>query len=95
MDELMYQSQEYLEIGGKLITCPYSEDEYLHGVNLRQLLCHLHDSGASDVSEFQSIILTTIETKTNLTDMDKISDIFNHIIADLRQLGVIQQRCSH
>ncbi|SCA58294.1 hypothetical protein MTBPR1_90141 [Candidatus Terasakiella magnetica] len=91
----MYQSQEYLEIGGKLITSPYKEDDQLYGVSLHKLICQLHASGASSVTDFQSVILTSIETSGKLKDMDKAVDIFKQVMADLNGLGVIPKSPTH
>ncbi|WP_135080500.1 hypothetical protein [Terasakiella sp. SH-1] len=85
----MYQSQEYLEIAGKLIICPYQEDQSLYGVNLHDLVCQLHSSGASTIDEFQSVILGAIGSSSQLTDMDKAVDIFKQVMMDLNKLGVL------
>lgn len=91
----MYQSQEYMEIGGKLITCPYNEDDYMYGVNLHGLLCRLHDSGATNASDFHSIIVSSIEGESRLSDSQKIHDIYNHIMNDLANLGVTPEQSAH
>jgi len=91
----MYQSQEYMEIGGKLITNPYDEDQYMYGVNLHRLLCRLHDSGAMNVSDFHSIIVSSIECENRLSDSEKIYDIYNQIMNDLADLGVTPEQSAH
>jgi hypothetical protein len=91
----MYQSQEYMEIGGKLITCPYHEDDYMHGVNLHSLLCRLHDSGAQSVTDFKSVIISSIECDNKSLDIQKIHDIYHQIIKDLASLGVKPEQSAH
>ncbi|WP_419797935.1 MAG: hypothetical protein ACNI26_16965 [Terasakiella sp.] len=91
----MYHSQEYMEIGGKLITCPYNEDDYMYGINLHGLLCRLHDSGATNANDFLSIIISSIECENRLSDNQKIYDIYNQVMNDLANLGVTPEQSAH
>lgn len=88
----MYQSQEYLEIGGKLVTCPYSENDFLHGINLHSLFCHLHASGAISVSDFHSIIIDAIKSDKVICDDHAVEEIFHHVMRDLAALGVFPRQ---
>ena len=84
----MYQSGQYLEIAGRLVASPYAEDDSMHGVNLHDLICTLHASGASRLSDFETIVFSAIESGSDLTDLDKINLIFNRLMDDLNKQGV-------
>ncbi len=84
----MYRSRAYLEIAGKLVACPYEEDDILYGVNLHDLMCQLHISDVSSRADFFSVIFSAIKYGSDLTDIEKITEIFNLIMNDLQQQGV-------
>jgi len=91
----MYQSQEYLEIGGKLVTCPYGENDFLHGINLHSVFCHLHASGAISISDFHGIIIDAIKSNDVICDHDAVEEIFHQVMRDLAALGVFPRQTSH
>jgi hypothetical protein len=84
----MYQSQQYLEIGGKFICCPFSENDSLHGVCLYSLVCQLHESGAKSVTDFKTVLLSAIECKIGLHDMKKARAVYKRVMQKLKEAGV-------
>jgi len=91
----MYQSQQYLEIGGKFIVSPFAEEENMYGVNLHGLMCQLHESGAQHITDFKTIIMSTIECKIGLEEMDKAAAIYKRVIVKLSELGVTPKVTTH
>lgn len=91
----MYQSQQYLEIGGKFIVSPFAEDEKLHGVSLHGLMCRLHESGAKHITDFKAIIMSSIECEIGTQEMDKAAAVYKRIMVKLSELGVTPQVTAH
>lgn len=91
----MYQSQQYLEIGGKFIRSPFREGDNLHGVCLHGLLCQLHESGAKNIIDFKAILFSAIECKIGLMDIDKAAAVYKRIMVKLSEIGVIPQVTTH
>ncbi len=91
----MYQSQQYLNIGGKLITCPFKEDETLHGVSLYDLMCQLHESGAEHITDFQAIIMSAVEVQIGQSELDKATAVYKRIMLKLSELGVSPRITAH
>lgn len=92
---MVYQSQQYLEIGGKFIVSPFAEGESLYGVNLHKLMCQLHESGAVHVMDFKMIILGSIECEIGLNDMDKAEAVYKRIMVELSGLGINPHIITH
>ena len=84
----MYQSQQYLDIGGKFIVSPFLEDECLYGVNLHTVLCDLHQSEAIYITDFKNIILRSISRQVGVKDTDKAVSIYKRVMVKLSELGI-------
>lgn len=91
----MYQSRQYLEICGKYVVNPYSEQEELHGVSLHKLVWHLHESCANSATDFKAILLGAIEKEIGLQDMQKASLIYQSIMTALQDLGIEPEQTAH
>lgn len=91
----MYQSQQYLEIGGKFIVNPYQEGDKFHDVSLHKLFCTLHESGAHHITDFKAILMSTIECEIGLADMDKAAAIYKRVMVKLSELGIIPTVTTH
>lgn len=91
----MYQSQQYLEIGGKFIVSPFEENESLHGVKLHHLMCQLHESGAKHITDFKAIIMSTVECQIGTHEMDKAAAIYKRIMVKLSEVGVTPEITAH
>lgn len=84
----MYQSREYLEIAGKLITSPYEEGDIMFGVPLHKIVCDLHQCGIQNTLDLELEILKNIQQTLSLHDPSKISLICEKIVNDLLAHGV-------
>lgn len=84
----MYQSRQYLEICGKYVVNPYSEQEELYGVSLYKLVCDLHQSCAGGTGDFKSVLLRAIENEIGRQDRQKATMIYQNVTAALQDLGI-------
>jgi hypothetical protein len=82
----VYQSQQYLEIAGRYIASPYSEEDSLHGVCLYDILCHIHEAGTRSVSDIAIAVMKAIQHEIGLRDMAKVEDIFDTVMTKLEEM---------